>query len=304
MSKATLFGASQIENFRASLDDRSLETLRETTRRIVEAKKRGGKVMVVTGSGPNIHEGVTTLIAELIRAGLVDAVSTSSAVVSHEMGGALDRVFRVNAEALGMDMSKMPRGDLFEFTRMTDAELDTLRREMPLDEDLLERGKKLPVHSDIIKAAGNMAYPMGLRGERLALEVLSLAKMYSLPFEEVAGWGCDPRTMLGAADGKGVPVLVTIPQLVGGGMVGMSIGDSIPVSARSMRISRMLASCDVIIESAVALTQEIHDGPFECYTGHGIWASWSGQATYNLRDKALVRIDLDENLRRVTELNQ
>ena len=83
----------------------------------------------------------------------------------------------------------------------------------------------------------------------------------------------------------------------------MSIGDSIPVSQRSMRISRMLASCDVIIESAVALTQEIHDGPFECYTGHGIWAWWSGQNTYNLREKSLIRIDLDENLRRAVELN-
>ena len=305
MSKETLFGASQIENFRAALDERSRATLAEAVRRIVEAKKRGGKVMVVTGSGPNIHEGVTTLIAELIRVGVVDAVSTSSAVISHEMGGALDRVFRVNAEALGMDMSTMPRGDLFEFTRMTDAEWEALKREMPLDDELLARGKKLPVHSDIIKAAGNMAYPMGLRGERIAEEILALARMYGLPFEEVAGWGCDPRTMLGAANVRGgVPVLVTIPQLVGGGAVGMSIGDSLPVSGRSMRISRMLAASDVIIESAVALTQEIHDGPFECYTGHGIWASWSGQATYNLRDKALIRIDLDENLRRATELNQ
>ena len=305
MSKETLFGASQVENFRAALDERSRATLKEAVRRIVEAKKRGGKVMVVTGSGPNIHEGVTTLIAELIRVGLVDAVSTSSAVISHEMGGALDRVFRVNAEALGMDMTTMPRGDLFEFTRMTDAEWEALKREMPLDDELLARGKKLPVHSDIIKAAGNMAYPMGLRGERIAEEILALARMYGLPFEEVAGWGCDPRTMLGAANARGgVPVLVTIPQLVGGGAVGMSIGDSLPVSGRSMRISRMLAASDVIIESAVALTQEIHDGPFECYTGHGIWASWSGQTTYNLRDKALIRIDLDENLRRATELNQ
>jgi hypothetical protein len=305
MSKETLFGASQIENFRAALDERSRATLAEAVKRIVEAKKRGGKVMVVTGSGPNIHEGVTTLIAELIRVGVVDAVSTSSAVISHEMGGALDRVFRVNAEALGMDMSTMPRGDLFEFTRMTDEEWEALKREMPLDDELLARGKKLPVHSDIIKAAGNMAYPMGLRGERIAEEILALARMYGLPFEEVAGWGCDPRTMLGAANVRGgVPVLVTIPQLVGGGAVGMSIGDSLPVSGRSMRISRMLAASDVIIESAVALTQEIHDGPFECYTGHGIWASWSGQATYNLRDKALIRIDLDENLRRATELNQ
>ena len=30
---------------------------------IVQAKKRNGKVVIVTGSGPNLHEGVTTLIA-------------------------------------------------------------------------------------------------------------------------------------------------------------------------------------------------------------------------------------------------
>ncbi|MBQ6969751.1 MAG: deoxyhypusine synthase family protein [Synergistaceae bacterium] len=299
-----LFGLSQLDYFRSSLDERSLKALSSAVDIITKTKKNGGKVMVVTGSGPNIHEGVTTLIAELIRAGLVDAVSTSSAVIAHEMAGSLDRVFRVDAQALGMDMSKMPRGDVFEFTCMTDDELETLRREMPLDDDLLLRGSKLPKVNEIIKAAGNMAYPMGLRTERLALEVLSLARIYGLPFETVAGWGCDEHTMLGAASRKNVPVLVTIPQLVGGGAVGMSIGDSIPVSGRSMRISRMLADCDVIIESAVALTQEIHDGPFECYTGHGIWAWQSGQKTYSLKNKSLIRIDLDENLRRATELNK
>ena len=302
MSK--LFGLTQLDYFRSSLDERSRESLASAVKRITDAKLHGGRVMVVTGSGPNIHEGVTTLIAELIRAGLVDAVSTSSAVIAHEMAGSLDRVYRVDAKALGMNMDKMPRGDVFEFTCMNDDELDALRKEMPLDDELLAKGKNLPHVNEIIKAAGNMAYPMGLRTERLAHEVLSLARIYGLPFETVAGWGCDEHTMLGAASRRNIPVLVTIPQLVGGGAVGMSIGDSIPVSERSMRISRMLASCDVIIESAVALTQEIHDGPFECYTGHGIWAWWSGQNTYNLRDKSLIRIDLDENLRRAVELNQ
>ena len=301
---STLFGASQLENFKASLDERSLASVSSAIQKITEVKKRGGKVMVVTGSGPNIHEGVTTLIAELIRVGIIDAVSTSSAVISHEMAGSLDRVFRVDAAALGMDLEKMPRGDEFEFTCLTDEEIAALKREMPLDDDLLERGKQLPKHSEIIKAAGNMAYPMGPRTERLAHEVMGLAKMYGVPFETVAGWGCDEHTMLGAAAKKNVPVLVTIPQLIGGGAVGMSIGDSIPVSQRSMRLSRMLASCDIIIESAVALTQEIHDGPFECYTGHGIWAWWHGENTYNLRKKSLIRIDLDENLRRAVELNK
>ncbi|MBQ6774144.1 MAG: hypothetical protein IJP48_08810 [Synergistaceae bacterium] len=299
-----LFGLSQLEYFKSSLDSRSLAGVDSAVKKIIDTKKHGGRVMVVTGSGPNIHEGVTTLISELIRVGIVDAVSTSSAVIAHEMAGSLDRVFRVDAASLGMDINKMPRGDVFEFTCMNDDEINALKREMPLDDELLAKGKSLPKVNEIIKAAGNMAYPMGLRTERLAHEVLALARMYGLPFEQVAGWGCDSKTMLGAADLKNVPVLVTIPQLVGGGAVGVSIGDSIPVSERSMRISRMLASCDVIIESAVALTQEIHDGPFECYTGHGIWAWWSGQNTYNLRDKSLIRIDLDENLRRAVELNK
>ncbi|MBR0034675.1 MAG: deoxyhypusine synthase family protein, partial [Synergistaceae bacterium] len=240
-----LFGLSQLDNFRASLDERSQEGLASAVKRIVDAKKHGGRVMVVTGSGPNIHEGVTTLIAELIRAGIVDAVSTSSAVIAHEMAGSLDRVYRVDSDALGMDKDKMPRGDVFEFTCMTPDEIAALKREMPLDDELLQRGENLPHVNEIIKAAGNMAYPMGLRTERLAHEVLSLARMYGLPFETVAGWGCDEHTMFGAAAKKGVPVLVTSPQLVGGGAVGMSIGDSVPVSERSMRISRMLAECDV-----------------------------------------------------------
>jgi len=95
---------------------------------------------------------------------------------------------------------------------------------------------------------------------------------------------------------------VSIPQMVGSGHIGMAIGDSIPVFERSRRIAAMLESADIIIESAVALTQEIHDGPFECYTGHGIWSWWKGLPVYSLRDKTLIRIDLDENLRKVRDL--
>ena len=298
------FGENLIEQFRSALDERSRNTLHESAKRIIDAKQRGGKVMVVTGSGPNIHEGVTTLIAELIHKGIIDAVSTSSAVVSHEMGGALDRVFRVNAKDLGMDMQYMPRGDLFEISVMSDALLAEIKQEMIVDEVLMQRAAQLPIHSQIIKAAGNMAYPMGLRGEMIAAEILQLAHLYGMPFEQVAGYGCDRMTMLGACAEKGLPLLVTIPQMIGGGAIGMAIGDSIPTSQRSMRLSHMLAESDVIIESAVALTQEIHDGPFECYTGHGIWAWWQGQQTYSLKGKTLVRFDLDENLRKATEMEK
>nr|MBQ6739931.1 deoxyhypusine synthase family protein [Synergistaceae bacterium] len=81
-----LFGLNNLEYFKSQLDENSLKTLAQAVKSIVDVKKRGGKITVVTGSGPNIHEGVTTLIAELIRVGIIDCVTTSSAVISHEMG--------------------------------------------------------------------------------------------------------------------------------------------------------------------------------------------------------------------------
>jgi len=104
--------------------------------------------------------------------------------------------------------------------------------------------------------------------------------------------------MIGAGADRGIPVLVTVPQLVGGGEVGLAIGDSVSISERCHRIARLMESADVIIESALALSQEVHDGPFELFTGHGIWADWEGEWTYSLAQKKIVRIDLDPNLER------
>lgn len=295
-----------IENLYTNLPEETRHYLDIAIEKVVEAKRNGGKVVVVTGSGPNIHEGVTTLIAEFINKGLVDGVTTSSAVVSHEMGGVLDKVKRINIHEIGeefLDFSKMPRGDIFELTELTDAQWDELKKEMIINDALVERCKEKD-GAVIIKAAGNMAYPMGLRNETLAPVIMEMAHTMHVPFEEVAGWGCDEHTMLGAGARKGVPVLVSVPQLIGGGQVGISIADSIPVSERCYRISRMLGDADVIIESAVALTQEIHDGPFETYTGHGIWASWNGFKTYSLKDKTLIRFDLDENLKKAWDLDK
>jgi hypothetical protein len=270
---------------------------------VVRVRRGGGKVVVVTGSGPNVHEGVTTLLAELVRKGLVQGISTSSAVVAHEMAGALDRVHRVEGRRLGIADSLLPKGGLFEVTLLEDSELEALAGELVLDLDLVRRARALP-GEQIIKAAGNMAYPMGLRTERLALEVAALARAHGLPFERVAGLGADPRTMIGAAAETGAPVLVSVPQLVGGGAVGLAIGDSMPISRRSALMAELLAGAEVIIESGVALTQEIHDGPFETYTGHGIWAAWEGKGTYSLQGKTLVRIDLDPVLAQVWQLER
>ena len=303
MTKNEGINVSLLREFHESLDPRSRESLMAAADAIVEVKKRGGNIAVVTGSGPNIHEGVTTLIAELMDKGIVDGVTTSSAVIGHEMAGSLDVVKMCDATEVGMDEAFMPRGNVFEFTRMSESDLARIREEMVLDDALLESGKTAKGHF-VLKAAGNMAYPMGLRNETIAEEILSIARTLGLPFETVAGWGCDRRTMLGAGAEKGLPVLVTIPQMIGGGAIGIAIGESISVGERSLRVAQMLGKADIIIESAVALTQEIHDGPFETYTGHGIWSHWKGMGTYSLKGKTLIRIDLDENLRKAQDIQK
>ena len=285
-----------------NLSEKSQENLREAITRIVEVKKRNGKIMIVTGSGPNIHEGVTTLIAELMGKDIIDSVTTSSAVIAHEMGGSLDKVKRISAADVGFnpDSHFLPKGGVFELSLMSDEAMTELGNEMVLDNEIIQKAKK--AEGDIIiKAAGNMAYPMGLYCENLSNEILTISQTYGLPFETVAGWGADRKTMLGMGALKGKPVLVTVPQLIGGGNVGLSIADSIPVSRRSALIAEMIDEADIIIESAVALTQEIHDGPFECYTGHGIWAYWNGLKTCSLKGKTLIRLDMDENLMKAKE---
>src|SRR5262249_54234086 len=104
----------------AGLPNPTRARLATAVERIVSAKQRGRKVAVVTGSGPNVHEGVTTLLAELMRVGIVDGVTTSSAVIAHEMGGTLDRVKRCAGEPLGIAKHLLPRGGEFELTLLDD----------------------------------------------------------------------------------------------------------------------------------------------------------------------------------------
>ncbi len=295
-----------IAQLRDSLPVSSRSHLERAISSIVEAKERGGRVVVVTGSGPNLHEGITTQIAELIRHGVVDGVITSSAVIAHEMAGTLDRVKRVRiqqGEAFEFPFDKLPRGRVFEINVLSTAERADLEKEFPQGWEMYDRLDAI-AGTPVIKAAGNMAWPMGPRTERLASEVRNAASQYGISLEEFAGLGASPMTMMGAGAGKGVPVLVSIPQLVGGGGVGIAVGDSISIARRSRAIATMLAGADVIIESAIALSQEIHDGPFETYTGHGIWAAWDGLGTYSLEGKTLVRFDLDPNLERAWEMER
>jgi len=215
----------------------------------------------------------------------------------------LERVRRVRGELLGIEAAALPMDGMFEVSLLPQEWLEIIEAEMPVDRSLIGRALETE-GANIIKAAGNLAYPLGLRTERLAREAEALAKSVGAPLEQIAGAGADPRTTIGAGCARGVPVLVSIPQLVGGGAVGLAIGDSISVTTRAARVAALLASADVIVESAVALTQEIHDGPFETYTGHGIWAQWEGFATYSLEGKRLIRIDLDPNCERAWQLER
>ena len=143
-----------IEKFYNELSPSVKEMVDSAVNSIVTAKENGGKVVVVTGSGPNLHEGVTTLIAELISKEVIDGVTSSSAVVAHEMAGVLDEVKRVDGRKLGFPENKLPRGNIFEITKMSDELLKQIKKEMIVDSELME--KALSLDGDvIIKAAGN-----------------------------------------------------------------------------------------------------------------------------------------------------
>ncbi len=284
-----------IENMFNSLPSKAKVRLKRAIKLIVNAKEKGGKVVAVVGSGPNLHEGVTTLLAELMHKGIIDGVSTSSAVINHEMAGTLEKVKRFDGVVFGFEREKLPSDGFFEVSILSNTELEEFQREIPIDIALYQKMRRAK-GDIIIKVAGNMAYPTGLRTERLARDVLAMAKRCGVPFEQMAGYGADRLTMIGAGAEHNIPVLVTVPQLIGGGEVGLAIGDSLSLSERCYRIAHLLDSADVIIESALALSQEVHDGPFERFTGHGVWADWEGGWTYSLADKKIVRIDLDPNL--------
>jgi hypothetical protein len=286
-----------IEGMYTGLSQKTRGRIKQASDFIVKAKEKGGKVVAVVGSGPNLHEGVTTLIAELIHKGIIDGISTSSAVINHEMAGTLEKVKRCDGAAFGFAREKLPSDGFFEVSVISEERLREFQREIPFDMALYHRMRRAKGNV-IIKVAGNMAYPTGLRTERIARDVLALAKHRGIPFEKMAGYGADPLTMIGAGADRDIPVLVTVPQLIGGGEVGLAIGDSVSISERCYRIARLIESADVIIESALALSQEVHDGPFELFTGHGIWADWEGEWTYSLAQKKIVRIDLDPNLER------
>jgi carbamate kinase len=60
-------GNSYIESLFTECAPNVQESIKVAVTAICNAKKKDKNVIVVTGSGPNIHEGITTLIAEMIK---------------------------------------------------------------------------------------------------------------------------------------------------------------------------------------------------------------------------------------------
>ena len=137
---------------------------------------------------------------------------------------------------MGLPKAILPRGGEFELTLMDDEAIRAIGQHTPIDRELIEKLKQSPGKT-IIKAAGNLGYPMGLWLEQLSQEILALAREHGRSFEEVAGLGADERTMIGIGARRGLPVLVTIPQLIGGGAVGLCIGDSLTLTERASRLA-------------------------------------------------------------------
>jgi hypothetical protein len=302
-AEAPAVGPKELAELGKGLDVGLIQGISRTARLWADFKQAGKNVVIATGSGPNLHEGATTMIAAMIRAGLVDGVLTSSAVAGHEMAGSLERVKRVEGAKLGFDPKMLPSDGRVEVSLISKERLEAISRDIEVDLDHYRRMLAAP-GKEITKVAGNLAYPTGLWGEIMAERFLPHAQEAGEPFEALIGGICDPLTMLGAAARAGIPCLVTVPQLVGGGAVGMTIGDSIPISRRSGLIADTLAGADLLMESGLALAQEIHDGPFELYTGHGIWARHTGRSTFSLKDKQVVRIDLDPHIERIWSMQR
>ena len=213
-----------LRNLHDSLPPSTQEHLQSAIDAIVGARERGGRVVVVTGSGPNIHEGVTTQIAELIRHG-------RGRWRNHKLGRRRARNGG-NARPREADPHAEP-GHAARFRRrccraaessrspsLRPSSAWTWRWNSPEDWDdvrsLLgvarQRGDQSGGQHGVADGPAHGAAGAGIRDARQPVrrDVRTVRGLRRRPHD-------DDRGRRAAQD---VPVLVSIPQLVGGGAVG------------------------------------------------------------------------------------
>jgi len=279
-----------IEEYYRSFSPELQHAVENAAERIIRVKKKGGRVAVHLEGRVNVHEGVTTLVAELMYRGIVDAVLTSAAIVNHEMSGVLERVKQVQWQDLAGHADLIPRNGLFEITLLSPALMEQIGQEVAIDISFYRALLSAPGEV-VVRVAGHRAYPGGLRTEVMARDVGAWSRKCGVPFEQVVGYGADSMTMIGAGARLGLPVLVTIPNLAQGGAVGLAVGDSIALSERARRIGQVVDGATLIIESGVESPGNVYGGPFETSSGQGLWTGWQGGWTYSNEGMSLLRIN-------------
>lgn len=261
----------------------------DAAREIVRVKREGRRVAVILEDRLNVIEGVTILVAELMSRGVIDAVLTSAAIVNHEMSGVLDRVKQVRWRDVAGRPDLIPRDGLFEVTLLSAEVMEQIRQDVDVDISFYRALLSAP-GDVVVQAAGGRAYPGGFRTDVVARNIGTWAKKAGVPFEQMVGYGADSMTMIGAGARLGLPVLVTVPNLMDGGSVGLAAGDSIPLSERACRIGRVVDGTALVIESAASRAGDVYGGPFETFTGEGLWTGWQGGWTYCDGGRTVLRI--------------
>ena len=177
-----MINQKRIDEFYNDFEPKWKERIDSVIDHIVKGKQEHQKIAVVTGSGPNIHEGVTTLIAELINKNIIDGgVLTSSAVIAHEMGGSLDKVKRVQVDPDTFDFGDMtgkvwlPKGEIFEITELSKDEIVTIASHTKnhyalnklVEEDIINEvlSANTRIESKIKKKVTHFSYPFGSKNE-------------------------------------------------------------------------------------------------------------------------------------------
>lgn len=236
------------ERYRALQDDERVR-LDGAVASLVEAKKRRQRVVAVIAGEVHLSRGITLLVADLMRKGIIDAVLTTAAIIDHEMSGVLEKVKRIENPPAGLHREDGSADGVMNVALLSPRMIERFREEMDIDVSSYRAmlGAPGPI---TVEPAGGGTWPGGKRTSILSGFVLSQSRRCRIPFEEMAGYGADPGTMIGAGARSGIPVLVPPSCLDDdGGSIGLAIRESLSPSERSGRVAEIMNRAHLIIAS-------------------------------------------------------